>query len=153
MTFLAKELAGLLKLFADLRLVHPGEDSPEGGVRGDQVPRGAQPLSDFLLASEEIHLMEALPMQRKTPDQEHEERRHGNVGVFAELRKALGLLTEMELVVAELGKVCQTGRCPSPFDSPGSGKERENSCAGARTELDTRKLPKARGFRQSRLPT
>src|SRR5579862_5423509 len=29
-----------------------------------------------------------------------------------ELRKAFGLLTEMELVVAESRKVCQTGRCP-----------------------------------------
>src|SRR5258708_1879500 len=112
MPFLAKELTGLLKLFANPILIHPWKDSPEGGVRCDQVPRGAQPLSNFLLSSEEIHLMEALAMKRQTPDQEHEERRHGNVGVFAELRKAFGLLTEMELVVSELAEVCQTGRCP-----------------------------------------
>lgn len=109
---LAKEHAGLLKLFTDLRLIHPWEDSPEGGVGSDQVPRGAQPLPDVLLSSEEIHLVKALAMERQTPDQEQEQRRHGDLGVLAELRKAPGLLAEMELVVAECRKVCQTGRCP-----------------------------------------
>ena len=111
-TLLAKEHAGLLKLFADLNLIHSWKDSPEGGVRSNQVPRGAQPLPDFLLSSEEIQLVKALAMKRQTSDQKQEQRRHRDVGVLAELRKAMGLLTEMELVVAEFGKVCQTGRYP-----------------------------------------
>jgi hypothetical protein len=147
-SLLAKENTGLLKLFADLRLVHPWEDSPEGGVRGDQVPRGAQPLSDLLLASEEIHLMEALAMKRQTPDQEHEERRHGNVGVFAELRKALGLLTEMELVVAETGKVCQTSRCPLLSVVRARAKKETYFRPSPDGWLTPRKLLKRRGFFQ-----
>ena len=66
---LAKEHQGLLKLFSDLTSIHPRKDSPEGGIAGDQVPRGAQPPTDLLLTSEEIDLMKAPAMERQSADQ------------------------------------------------------------------------------------
>src|SRR5262252_4076184 len=49
---------------------HAGEDSPKRGVAGDHVPRGAQPLTNSLLATEEINLVEALTPEREASDQE-----------------------------------------------------------------------------------
>lgn len=69
---LAEKRQGLLKILPDSVPIHPGKDSPEGGVGSDQVPRGAQPPTNLLLASEEIDLMEALATKRQSADQEQE---------------------------------------------------------------------------------
>jgi len=131
--FLAQKCRGLVEDFSKFIPMDPGQDPPEGGIAGDHVPIGPHPPAYLLLAPEEVDLVEAPAPKREAPHQKKNQSCQRDPGMLADVRESLGFAAKMELVVAILGKVRQTGRCPPPFDSPSSGKERETLSARART--------------------
>ena len=51
-TLLTKEQIGRLKLLPERSPIPPGQDPPEGGVGGDPVPIGSEPLANLFLSSQ-----------------------------------------------------------------------------------------------------
>jgi hypothetical protein len=90
--------------------------------------------------------VEALAPEREASHQEEEERGQRDPGMLPEVRESLGLLAEMELVVAEFGKVCQTGRYPLLSIVPARTKREKRVSARARTDSAPANYRKRGGF-------
>jgi hypothetical protein len=88
-----------------LGAVHPRQDAPERGIRGDHGAAGAKPFLGPFVAGEEIDLMKALLAQGQGSYDQQEEPGDGNLRSLSRFEERLGFQAQVELVGAETGEV------------------------------------------------